>query len=240
MTSFDEASFDKAIETLTDPSHGQVYPTGYENLFTLSQEPPEQADGILAVTGPSGAGKDSLIGKLLDHDERLVQVKTATTRQQRPGEADDAYTWMHQNVDGLPTEEYHAWLIEKYGLLESDFHHGNLYGLPRANVEALADEEQIGVLNTDVSGIATIKRLLPSTRLVSVLICPESTDSLVRNMGDSRDNISDRLAVAHAYLERAPETVDYVFHNRHTEDVAGNLSVAALNIVSLVLTKKTA
>lgn len=238
MTHFDQDSFERAIEVLTDPSHGHVYPTGYENIFALSDELPEPTDGILAITGPSGAGKDSLISKLLIHDERLVQVRTATTRVQRPGEDDDAYTWMDQNVDGLPTEEYHAWLIEKYGLLEFDFHHGNLYGLPQANVEALADDEQIGVINTDISGIASIKDLLPATGLVSVLVCPESSDSLIRNMGDSRDNITERLAVAHTYLQRAPEMVDYVFHNRHTDDIESTLSSIAQTIVNLALVEQ--
>jgi guanylate kinase len=217
--SFSPEVFDQQIHTLTRPEYGLVLPTEEPDVYRLpsAPRPDHSAPSKLAViTGPSRAGKDSVISALLD-SARYKHVKTATTRAPRQSESPDAYTWMRQKREGESDEEYLEALIEEYGLVEHDVHHGDVYGLPEANISAPGSEE-LPLLNTDTRGIRTLqKRLDGEFAVTSVLVCPDSAIELQRRVGELNQSALGRLATAQAYLEEAPTCVNYVLHNKTSD-----------------------
>ena len=54
---------------------------------------------LVVISGPGGVGKGTVVSRLLAIDERLSISRSWTTRDQRPGEADDAYTCLLYTSD---------------------------------------------------------------------------------------------------------------------------------------------
>src|SRR3989338_8721886 len=59
------------------------------------------AKQVIVIAGPSGSGKNAVIGALLRHDHRYVRLVTATTRAMRPGEQEgvDYYFLSQEKFD---------------------------------------------------------------------------------------------------------------------------------------------
>lgn len=237
MTHAQEVVLDEHIARLTDPSIGIVHRTEVEDLFSLRQPDAKfvspDSNNLLIVTGPSGAGKDTYVGEIKAAYPAFTHVRTATSRARRESEPEDSYTWMRPRGEDEDIDDYAQELIGAYDLIEHDFHHGHLYGLPRNNL-AEAAESGIPIINTDTRGIRTLNSHLACTNVVSVLVCPENTSALVNNMGDSRDNIIGRLTTAQAYLTEAVDVVDYVALNRSSDDFRQQIRKMAAKIVDYI------
>ena len=88
---------------------------------------------LIIVSGFSGAGKGTLVKKLIEKYDGYALSISATTRQPRPGEADGREYFF------LQKEEFEQKIAEN-GLIEYAAYCDNYYGTPRAYVE----EQQIG------------------------------------------------------------------------------------------------
>ena len=146
---------------------------------------------LFVISGPSGVGKDALLGRLYKCLPGIVQSVSATTRLPRPGEAEgvDYHFFTHEAfesdiVQGLFLE--HA----RYG---TDF-----YGTPRRKVDELRQRGSDVVLKIEVQGAAQIKTLVPDA--VLIFIKPPSLDELGRRLRsrgtETEEKILDRLALA--------------------------------------------
>ena len=82
---------------------------------------------LFIVTGPSGAGKGTVLGRLLPSMDRLRCSVSATTRQPRPGEEDGV------NYYFLTKPDFEA-MIQRNEFLEYAEYVGNYYGTPAAPV----------------------------------------------------------------------------------------------------------
>ena len=83
---------------------------------------------LVVISGPSGVGKDTVIGRLLELDSNLVYSVSGTTRRPRPGEKpDENYTFL--------TRDQFEKLVERGAFLEHAMYNGNLYGTFRDRVE---------------------------------------------------------------------------------------------------------
>jgi len=150
----------------------------------------------LVVSGPSGVGKTVLCDRLVSEDSGLVHSVSATTRDHRSDEKDgvDYYFW---NEPQFRAE------IEKGQLLEWAEVYGHLYGTPRAPIEDHLRGGRSPVLNLDIQGGRSVKRLMPESVLVFVV--PPSAEELekrLRGRGtDGEDEVRRRLAEAREELE---------------------------------------
>jgi guanylate kinase len=141
---------------------------------------------LVVVSGPSGVGKDTIIGALRAHSSEADYhyVITCTTRRPRPGEVDGvSYRFL--------SRERFAALRDAGAFLESAEVHGNWYATPRAEVRrALACGRDV-ILKIDVQGAATVKSLVPDAVLVFVV--PPSLEALFRRLRARATETAEQL-----------------------------------------------
>ena len=159
---------------------------------------PEPAPLVVVISGPSGAGKDTVIGAALDLDPSLSKVATAKTRTPRPGEVEGVHHVF------LSDEEFQRWIAED-AFLEHVEIYGHRSGVPKAAVDDLHRQGRTPVLRTDVQGARTLKANLKDALLV--FVTAPDLGSLERRMrsraAETEDEIAARLAEAEAEMAEA-------------------------------------
>lgn len=154
---------------------------------------------LLLVTGPSGAGKTSLLRGLLEEDPRLAFSVSCTTRPARNGERDGHDYFFIDEAEFLRRRAAHAFV-------ESARVHDHLYGTLVSEVESMAARGRIPLLDIDVQGgLQVIADWGP--RVCSVFVFPPSWEVLESRLrGRATDDevaVRTRLANARAEVERA-------------------------------------
>lgn len=162
---------------------------------------------LIIISGPSGAGKGTLVDRLVARVPRLSVSVSATTRAPRPGEIDG------QDYVFLTPAEFGR-RIEAGDFLEWAEVHGNRYGTLRSAVERTLAEGTDVILEIDPQGAFQVKRLMPEARLVFI-IAPslEELERRIRNRGaETEAQVRTRLDTAVRELELV-ETYDFVVEN---------------------------
>jgi guanylate kinase len=172
---------------------------------------------IIVVAGPSGAGKGSIVSRVVADDPRLWLSRSWTTRPQREGEADDAYVWVDHE-----TFIAHA---ESDGFLEWFEVYGDLKGTPKPDPPDGTDV----LLEIDLQGAQIVKETFPDTFMVFVR--PPSRAEQERRMrarGDDDESVARRLAKGDAEEEAGLAIADHVLVNddldRAVTDVAAAIA----------------
>jgi len=155
---------------------------------------------LTVLTGPSGVGKGTLVARLLqDHPQIWLSI-SATTRAPRAGEVDG------QHYLFLSRGAFEA-RVAAGGFLEWAEFAGNLYGTPRAEVEAQLALGRPVLLEIELEGARQVRRSFPQGR--QLFLAPPSFEELerrIRGRGtDSEEAINRRLARARLELEAAAE-----------------------------------
>jgi guanylate kinase len=162
---------------------------------------------LLIVSAPSGAGKTSLVGALLQRDLKLVVSVSHTTRQRRPREREGV------NYHFVSPQRFQA-MISADEFLEHARVFGHDYGTSAAAVDAERARGRDVILEIDFQGAAQIRERYPEA--VSVFILPPSTDTLQRRLTgrgeDDADVIRQRLDKARWEMSHCAE-YDYLMVN---------------------------
>lgn len=155
---------------------------------------------MVVVSGPSGAGKGTLITRVRRRLPDVSLTVSATTRPPRPGESDGREYWF------LAPDEFDRRAAAGEFLEHVDYA-GRRYGTLMAEVERRRAEHPAVLLEIEVQGARAVRRRLPEA--VLVFVAPPSLDELGRRLlargtNDPAD-IARRLATADDELAARPE-----------------------------------
>lgn len=162
---------------------------------------------LVVVSGPSGAGKDTIVAKLLEMDKSFSLSVSATTRAPR-GEEVDGENYYFLTVDDFVSR------IENDAFIEYAKYGSNYYGTLKSDVEERIKNGKTVILVIEVNGAANIKKMYPSS--LSIFIMPPSAEVLEKRLRnrqtDSEDAIAKRLDIAKTEIARSVD-YDYIVIN---------------------------
>lgn len=174
-----------------------------------------QNKGILMViSGFSGAGKGTLVKKLLSEYDNYALSISMTTRGPREGEQDGREYFFR-------TREQFEENIAKNGFIEYAQYCGNYYGTPKAYVEEQMQAGKDVILEIEIQGAMKIKEQFPESLLL--FVTPPSAEELQKRLvgrgTETADVIAQRLARAYEESE-GMDAYDYIVVNDDLDECA--------------------
>lgn len=172
---------------------------------------------LLVLSGPSGAGKGTLVDQLLHERSDCIFAISSTTRPRRETET-EGRQYRFVSRDEFVVSRDRGYFLEWAEV------HGHLYGTPVAEVEAQMAQGRVVVLDVDVQGGASIRERRPDA--VSVFVAPPSLDSLrqrlARRATDAADVIETRMGNAPGEIAQYVH-YDYLIVNDNLEQACAAL-----------------
>ena len=173
---------------------------------------------VFVVTGPSGAGKGTLIKGLLQRVVGLEVAVSATTRAQRPGEVDGRDYWFLSDAEF--TRRVEAGEFLEYVPYVS----GRRYGTLRSEIERIAGEDRVCVLELELEGALTVQADVAGSITIFIAAdVPELERRLRARATESTGEIGERIDLARAQLEQA-HRFRYMVRNDDVERATAALS----------------
>lgn len=172
---------------------------------------------LVVVSGFSGAGKGTLMKRLMEKYDNYALSVSATTRAPRLGEEHGREYFFH-------TKKEFEELILEDALIEYAQYVDNYYGTPKAYVEKQLNMGKDVILEIEIQGALKVKKKMPNTLLL--FVTPPSAEELRRrlvNRGtESLEVIESRLSRASEEAEGMQE-YDYILINDVIEDCVDNM-----------------
>ena len=172
---------------------------------------------LVVVSGFSGAGKGTLMKRLMEKYDNYALSVSATTRAPRPGEEHGREYFFH-------TKKEFEELILEDALIEYAQYVDNYYGTPKTYLEKQLNMGKDVILEIEIQGALKVKKKMPNTLLL--FVTPPSAEELKRrlvNRGtESMEVIESRLSRASEEAEGMLE-YDYILINDVIEDCVDNM-----------------
>lgn len=152
---------------------------------------------IFIISGPSGAGEDSIINGLKELFS-IEKIITTTTRAMRPGEVNgEAYYFTSK-------EDFEKKLSEGAFAEYAQQYNGNLYGVTKDELERVQISGKIGIWKIEYKGVMTIKKLYPEIKAIFV---NAPSLEILENRIRRRDNVTEEYI-----KERMEYTKEWLNH----------------------------
>ena len=172
---------------------------------------------LLVISGFSGAGKGTVVKRLLEQHNDYALSISATTRSPREGEQNGREYF-------FKTKEEFEKMIEASELIEYARYVDNYYGTPRFYVEEMLAKGKNVILEIEIQGAMQIKAKNPEA--VLVFVTPPSFEELRNRLvgrgTETADVIESRLRRASEEAEGMP-SYDYILVNDQVEDCVDRL-----------------
>jgi guanylate kinase len=172
---------------------------------------------VFVVTGPSGAGKGTLIERILPRFPQLAVAVSATTRPQRAGEQDGVHYYF------LSAGEFQR-RIDAGEFLEWVDYVGNRYGTLRSEIDRLRAKGKSPLLELETEGAKRVKRRVDGAVTVFVTAPVEELERRLRERAtESTGEIGGRIETARRQLAEQDD-FDYVVENDDRDRAAERLA----------------
>jgi guanylate kinase len=173
---------------------------------------------VFVLSSPSGGGKTTVVQRLLRRVHGVVRSVSATTRPRRLGERHGRDYWFFSAARFAQLRR-HGQLLEWANV------HGAWYGTLKAPILRRLSQGRDTILNIDVQGARSVRRLLGS-RAVLIFLLPPSLEvlrkRLQRRRTESHEDIRQRMAAARHEL-RCARWYDYAVVNDRLKDAVQQL-----------------
>ena len=176
---------------------------------------------LIVISGASGVGKGTVLGKMMEKRKDLSFSVSATTRNPRPNELDGIHYYF------INKERFED-MIARGEFLEYDAHNKNYYGTPRAQAEEKMEKGHV-LLDIEPKGARQVKDA--AAEAVLIFIMPPSVEELERRLRGRGDTPEDQILIR---MDRANWEMDqrswydYVVVNDDADRCADEI----LNIIS--------
>ena len=180
----------------------------------------------LVVTGPSGAGKGTLIRELVERVPEIEVTVSATTRERRRGEEDGREYWFLSDADFLER-------VARGEFLEHvEFVSGHRYGTLRSELARIAANGHVPLLELETEGALRVKHEVPGAVTIFISARVDELERRLRERAtESAGEIGERIELARKQLEQAGE-FDHVIENGDLERALGELTDLARSLLS--------
>ncbi|HEY7795763.1 MAG TPA: guanylate kinase [Gaiellaceae bacterium] len=181
------------------------------------------------ITGPSGAGKGTLITRLLERQPELEVAVSATTRPKREGEQNGREYWF------LTEEEFVA-RIDAGGFLEHVTFVGGRYGTLASEIDRIGADGKVCILELETEGALKVQdEVEHAVTLFIAADVPELERRLRARATESSGEIGQRIEIAREQLEQAYR-FRYMVRNDDVERATEALSALIERELALVRT----
>ncbi|HYQ10673.1 MAG TPA: guanylate kinase [Gaiellaceae bacterium] len=186
----------------------------------------ERRPSVLVVTGPSGAGKGTLIRELVERVPEIEVTVSATTRKQRRGEEDGREYWFLSDDDFSDAVERGEFLEH----VEFVSHHR--YGTLRSELVRIAKAGHVPLLELETEGALLVKEEVAGAVTIFISAPVAELERRLRERAtESTGEIEERIEIARMQLEQAGE-FDYVIENDDLERAVDELTTLVRGLLS--------
>ncbi|MCD6149394.1 hypothetical protein J7J13_01235 [bacterium] len=177
---------------------------------------------VFIISGPSGAGEDSVIKGLKKYLD-IERVITTTTREMRPGESQGRPYYF------IPKEEF------KKGVKNGDFFewaeedNNNFYGVTHKEIKRARNSEKIVIWKVDYKGVLNLKKMMPEIPAILINAPLDIIEKRIRNRGRvSEKFIQKRIKYAQGWTKNK-NAFDYSVENEE-----GKLDETVLKVAKII------
>ncbi len=172
---------------------------------------------LIVVSGPSGAGKDTICQKLIKENSNIWMSVSMTTRKPRPLEKDGVDYFF------VSSEEFEN-KINDNTFLEYASYNDNYYGTPKDKVEEKLNEGKDVILVIDINGAINIKKIIPSALFIFIMPPDMETlkNRLIGRKTESKDKVVQRFITAYNEVNNYKK-YNYVVVNDKVENAVNKV-----------------
>ncbi|MCL2207776.1 MAG: guanylate kinase [Fibromonadales bacterium] len=170
---------------------------------------------LIVFSAASGAGKTTLMNRVMPSFPNVVYSVSATTRKPRSGEIDGTHYF-------FKTEEEFEKMIEKNELVEWNKVHSNYYGTPKSFVEQKLAEGKDVIFDLDVFGKINFDKVYPQA--IGILILPPNLEELEKRLCLRKTETEETLRLR---MENAKKEIDFALNKGKYQHVIYNEDLEA-------------
>ncbi len=172
---------------------------------------------LIVISAPSGAGKGTVISKLLEKEDNLWLSVSATSRTPRTNDIEGVTYYFYSK------EEFENKIKEGY-FLEFAEYAGNYYGTPKEFIEEKLSKGIDVILEIEIQGAMQIKKLVPEA--LFIFIMPPTLQELKRRLvgrnTDSKEKIIERFKIAYKEINEVSK-YNYVVVNDEVDNAVSKI-----------------
>ncbi len=172
---------------------------------------------LIVISAPSGAGKGTIISKMLEKNNNLWLSVSATSRKMRTNDIEGKTYYFYTK------EEFQNKISENY-FLEYAMYADNYYGTPKKYIQEHLDNGEDVILEIEIQGAMQIKKLIPEALFIFIMppSLKELKKRLVNRGTDTTEIILERFKIAYKEMNEVTK-YNYVVINDEIDNAVDKI-----------------